>query len=147
MKRTLLPSLVLLSLFISCKKKEASTDVELDVTLANVAGSYKITAAKLTTLGTTQDIYNDPMYFDLCEKDDIIRFTTSGTYTITDLGTMCNPPNNDAGVYSVNTTAKTITVDGETGNVKSLTATKLIVEQTMGTGVSASSITVTYTKQ
>lgn len=115
----------------SCKKEDTNAEVSQDLTLANVAGSYKMTAASITTNGTSVDIFNNPNYYEACEKDDVTTFTTSGTYTIADAGTKCSPTTDDTGTYSVNTTAKTMTVDGSTMTVETFTNKKIVFSETI----------------
>jgi hypothetical protein len=134
-----------------CKKNDDTpTEVSLEVTANNVAGTYKITAATASVAGITQDIFNNNSFFDACDKDDTYTLTaatsTSGAYNVTDAGVQCAPSNTATGTYSLNTAAKTITINGQTGNITTLTATKLVVSQPNFMG-SSFTVTVTYTRQ
>lgn len=145
MRKLILLTFVLIAV-TACKKKSTDTTVSLDVTMANIAGTYKITAATATQSGITVDVYNNASVFPPCNKDDIYVFSASGTYTITDAGVTCSPPSNFSGTYSVNTSAKTITLNGQVCNVISLTSSAAVVAQPNFMGSSAT-VTATYTRQ
>jgi len=135
-----------LSAFTSCKKDNDTSETSLEVTGNNVAGTYKITAATASIGGANSDVFNNPSGFVECDRDDNCTLTAAGGYTVTDAGVQCSPNNNATGTYSVNTAAKTITINGQTGNITTLTATKLVVSQPnfMSSGFT---VTVTYTRQ
>jgi hypothetical protein len=137
---------IALTAFLACKKSSTDTTTSLDVTIANIAGTYKITAATSSIGGTSIDVYNNASVFPACSKDDIYVFNSNGTYTITDAGVVCSPSNTISGSYSVNTAAKTITVGTQTYTVVSLTSTNVVLTQNnfMNSGFP---VTATYTKQ
>jgi hypothetical protein len=145
MKKLLLVFFALIA-FFACKKSSTDTTVSLDVTAANIAGTYKITAATTSIGGITTDVYNNASVFPVCSKDDIYVFNANGTYTITDAGVVCTPSNTFSGSYTVNTAAKTITIGTQTYTVVSLTNTAAVLTQTnfMNSGFP---VTATYTRQ
>lgn len=134
-------------IFSSCDKNDDTATASLDVTMANIAGSYKITAATMTSGGVTADIFNNNSFFAACDRDDVYGFTSTGGYTVTDAGVQCSPANTDAGTYTVNTAAKTITIDGETWNVTSLTSSQMVATQSNFMGTTGATGTVTFTRQ
>lgn len=145
MKKILTLALAFIAI-TSCKKDNETTETSLEVTANNVAGTYKITAATATIAGTNQDILNNNSFFEACDRDDTYTLTAAGVYTVTDAGVQCSPNNNATGTYSINTAAKTITINGQTGNITTLTATKLVVSQPNFAGTGAT-VTMTYTRQ
>ncbi|MCE3283738.1 MAG: hypothetical protein K0Q66_2475 [Chitinophagaceae bacterium] len=138
--------LVVLAAFISCEPKKDPVAPSLSVTNANVAGSYKITAATASMGGFTQDVYNNASVFPPCQKDDVHTLTTGGAYTVVDGAVTCSPSTNYTGTYTVNTAANTITLGTQTCNVIDLTATTIVVSQPNFMGSSVT-VTATYTKQ
>jgi hypothetical protein len=133
-------------IFPGCDKNDDTT-ASLDVTMANVAGNYKITAATMSSGGGSVDIFNNATFFDVCDRDDVYGFTASGNYTVTDAGVQCSPANTDAGTYTVNTGAKTITIDGEIWTVTSLTSSRMVATQSNFMGSAGATGTVTFTRQ
>lgn len=136
------------ALFAGCDKNDDDDVISLEVTMANIAGNYKITAVTMT-VGTSPaaDIFNNPSFYPVCEKDDILNFNTSGVLTVTDAGVACTPSSADVEAYSVNTAAKTITVAGETMTVTTLTSTKMVVQQPDFQGTAGATATITLTRQ
>ncbi len=149
MKKILTLALAFIAI-TSCKKDNDPAQASLEVTANNVAGTYKITAATASVGTASQDIFNNNSFFDACDRDDTYTLTavtsTSGAYNVTDAGVQCSPNNTATGTYSLNTAAKTITINGQTGNITTLTATTLVVSQSnfMNSGFT---VTVTYTRQ
>jgi len=144
--RVLIAVLVVFFSFVGCKKSSGDTQTSLDVTAANIAGTYKITAATSTIAGATTDVYNNASLFPVCLKDDIYVFNANNTYTITDGAVVCSPTTTTSGTYSVNSAAKTITIGTQTYTVVSLTNTAIVFTQSnfMNSGYP---LTATYTKQ
>ncbi len=146
MRKLLLLTLTIIT-FISCKKSSTTdTAFTIDVTAANIAGIYKITDATATSGGVTLNVYNNPSFFPPCNKDDVYTFNAGGTYTIADAGTTCSPTSNFSGTYVLNSSAKTLTLNGQLANIIGLTATTIILAQPNFMGSSAT-VTATYTRQ
>jgi hypothetical protein len=76
-----------------CKKdsNENNFGGNCELTLENLAGTYKVTAAvyKASANAQWEDEYAT---WDDCEKDDTYTFTTGSQMTMTDAGQQCNPP-------------------------------------------------------
>ena len=92
MKKGLL--LGLLAFTVACKK-DANTDGNDNITLQDALNGkeWKITSLILTTSdGGYADLY--AISFRSCEKDDLLKFNTDGSFTKIDQGSICNPPSN-----------------------------------------------------
>lgn len=151
MKKNLIVLIIVISL-LGCKKKTETP--QLEVTLTNIAGTYRITAHTSVTAGITQDLFNGgtiggmayESIYEPCVKDDTYTFSTNGNLTRAEGATTCNPTNADTMPFSVNTAAKTITIDGTTGNVINLTSAAFQVTGTETISGISSTHTITYTK-
>jgi hypothetical protein len=141
----------------SCKKKDDAP--QLEVTAANIAGTYRMTAHIDLEDGVTYDRFNGgniagvpySSNYETCEKDDILTFTAAGNVTSAEGATSCTPPTPSFTFpFTVNTAAKTITITAfgqtEVGTVKSLTAQSLVIENTETSGGVSTVSTITYTK-
>ncbi len=140
MKKLLIPFALLLA-FASCKKSDSSS---CSLSSTTILGSYKVTAATFRATGTSTDIDMYSLYFDDCEKDDIVTFSTGGVYTITDAGTVCSPTSADAGTWSLS--GNTLTMDGDATTVASFTCSKVVMTQTVSSPA-AGTMTITVTRQ
>ena len=138
---------------VGCKKKDDGP-AQLEVTAANIAGVYKLTAEVEVISGVTYDRFNGGTIagvayrsdYETCEKDDTYTFTTTNV-TIAEGATSCTPPTSSVTLpYTFSTSAKTVTLDGQTATVKSLTANTMVAEtSTTTSGVTIVS-TSTYSK-
>ncbi len=96
MKKIVLGLISLTLLATACKKdKDAPA-----ITVQNVAGNYKITAATSTPSagGQTTDEY---ALFMSCEKDDVYKLSASGTFEYADAGEICDPAGDWSGDWSI----------------------------------------------
>jgi hypothetical protein len=146
MKKTIVALSMLTVVFVSCKKDDK--DEQIAPTIANLTGSYKVTAA--TAAGT--NVFNNSNeglnQFESCERDDVYTLNADLTAVRTDAGTQCDPVNNGAGTWNL-TNSTTIsltevfsTVDVE-GTIKSWNGKTLVVEEDNGMYV----VSVTLQKQ
>ena len=108
MRKFFLSALVLTAALISCKKSsdEATT---CGVTVAAVAGNYKITKIMISSLGVNQDITNDVL--SDCEKNAVINLKSDKTATYTESGTGCT--GTDSGTWDINSG----TISGSVGTL------------------------------
>jgi hypothetical protein len=108
MRKLFLSALVLSVAFASCKKSsdEATT---CGVTVAAVAGNYKITKIMISSLGVNQDITNDVLTD--CEKNAVINLKSDKTATYTESGTGCSAT--DSGTWDINSG----TISGSVGTL------------------------------
>ena len=137
----------------SCKKNDEAA--QLEVTAANIAGVYKLTADIDVKGGVTYDRFNGgtnggvayPSDYETCEKDDTYTFTATGNVTSAEGATSCTPPTSPLSFsYTVNTAAKTIIILGQAATVKSLTSTTMVVESSSTSGSVVTVNTLTYSK-
>jgi hypothetical protein len=104
MKKILLGLFSLSLLATACKKgKDAPAP-----TKENLAGQYKLTAMIEKSPGM-QDVDLYATHTDACDKDNITELKTDGTYTYSDVGVVCEPADDNQGIWSVS--GNTITFD------------------------------------
>ena len=95
--------------FVSCKKDE--DDEPVTPTKENLTGSYKMTAATMASGGSSMDIFNNDMFTEPCERDDIYKLNADLSFNVQDAGTVCSTTSVCTGSWSlVNST--TINIDG-----------------------------------
>lgn len=143
MKRSLiaLAAFALLST-VGCKKEDANA--ALSVSKENVAGTYKISSVKAQANGAAEvDITSD--FMDPCATDDLITLKTDLTFTVVDAGTKCDPPGDYISDWSL--TGSTLSLDGETFTVKSVTKAQLVLTNSGDLNGVSATITMTLNKQ
>lgn len=125
-------AVTIITVIAACKKNDDNnTPTNLTVTKANIAGTYKVTAATFTPNGTTVDVdvFSDTGVYKTCKKDDLLKFDTASFYTYTDAGIVCSPNGSTApSIYSLS--ANTLTYAGKDYTVASLTTAQLIITRT-----------------
>jgi hypothetical protein len=165
MKKYFLITAILCGILVSCKKSSSSS-TSCPLTEANLAGSYKITAAtyKATyvvpgeptiTVGPS-DEYNDTAIYKPCQKDDIITLDTAGhVITYVDAGVTCSPPGGYSGTWSLSGSTVTIPivltggiVKVESGTISNFSCTGMVVtvDSVLATAPSTDQAVITYTK-
>ena len=101
MKRTAL-FLGLVTLFVfnfsSCKKSSGD-DEDCEITIANLAGTYKLISAKYVNGSTETDALHD--LYDDCELDDTNELKADKTFVYTDAGTVCSPSGSESGTWDI----------------------------------------------
>jgi hypothetical protein len=151
MKKILFIALIAAS-FASCKKSSSSTTANLDITVTNVVGNYKMTAATVSGV----DVFSAGV--TACKKDDIYALTNvgaSGTYnySITEGATSCTPPTAAVNsTYTLDNTAKTLTFNGLGAtpavlNGVVVTSTTIVGASSNFPGFAGVTVTMTFTKQ
>ncbi|MEP7319161.1 MAG: lipocalin family protein [Panacibacter sp.] len=120
------------TVFFGCSKNDDGGDTT-PVTMASLAGNYKITA--VTTGGV--DILST--YLLPCQQDDLYTLNADGTYVITDAGTACTPTSATSSTWTLSGTQ--ITINGQVFTLVKFDGAK--IEAT--TSVTQSGITVTVT--
>lgn len=100
MTRSLLFSLMII-LSASCNKsREIETNCRLNV--AALSGTYQVTAVnyKATPTSPEEDYYNQ-LFWDTCERDDMITLNANRTYAFDDADIKCSYPNDYTGTWSL----------------------------------------------
>ena len=156
-------SLVLFAFVISgCKKDKKETPTPtpaLTKTQMITAKPWKVTAVTVSPAidwdgqGTmVTDIYSQ---MDACEKDDLVKFNTNGSYTLEEGTSVCvtgDPQVYETGTWAFNSneTALTITPSGSTVysyDIVSLSSTTLTYNEIYNDGTTNYTYTVTMTAQ
>lgn len=140
MKKAIL-ALSMLVVLASCKKDK--NDDPITPTKENLTGTYKITAATITSGGSTVDVFNNDVFFEACDRDDVYKLNADLSYDIQDAGVVCSPDNNYTGGTWALVNATSIDIDGDVYTIKSWNGKTLVGEFT-DTGITG---TVTYVKQ
>lgn len=96
-------------IFSSCKKEDNKNCSTLDTN--GLIGTYRITAATVTTGSSTADVLNDPQYFSPCSRDDVYVLGANGVLTINDAGVVCSPSNSGTSQWAVMSTS--LEMDGD----------------------------------
>lgn len=125
MKRVIVFCLIAITVFSSCKKDDSNGgNSGCELTAANVAGSYKVTAIKYKSTSTAPEIDAYSLILDDCQKDDIYVLNTNGTLNYNDAGVQCAPPGTYTGTW--NLTGTTLTIDGQAFAVTSFNCTTAV---------------------
>jgi hypothetical protein len=83
-------SLTVIAIY-SCKKS-GSDGSNTARTMQTISGNYKITGI-LSQFNNSAPIDYYATMLPACEKDDIHHLQLNGSYTLTDAGVVCTPPN------------------------------------------------------
>jgi len=128
----------------SCKKSKGDEAKDCALTMANVSGTYRLTALKYNP-GEGQPEQDALPLRDACENDDLITLKSDGTYLYQDAGTVCTPGGTDNGTWSLN--GKVLSSDGDIyGTVKNFDC-KTFVYYIPDIYSSGDKLTFTLTKQ
>lgn len=121
----LLPLMVVLAM-ASCKKDDPTTTELLTNSKGWILVSLTTDPAIVDPITGTNitDLYAQQ---DACDKDDITIFQDNGTYIADEGATKCDPsdPQTDTGTWVLSTDEKTITVDGESWTIESISKSSL----------------------
>lgn len=143
----LLFSLVALLTFTGCQKDDPPAPLtKTDL----ISRNWKITAAS----GTFPPLPAVDLLAQLpaCEKDNIIKIQSNGTYTEDEGATKCNasdPQVASSGNWSFTNNETKLNILGETFDIITLTATSLVLKQDVAAsgGIPAGTINFTFTAQ
>jgi len=146
MKKTLLfvavsVASLLTLLFAGCSKKNDS----VALTMKNVAGTYKLTAATGSFGGYTMNLYDS---IPACQKDDNLKLNADSTYQHIDAGTQCNPPGDEQGTWLISGNYFILNSQNgiDTATIKSFNGSQLVVSYTDGSYGFPITATETLTK-
>jgi len=116
--------------FTACKKDK---DESVALTKENLVGTYKLTASTVNGADVMAQM-------NACEKDDLFKFNTDGTYENVDAGAQCSTA--DSGTWTLPGN-NTISLDGEAMTVEKFDGKTLTYYYT----VQNITYKETYTKQ
>ncbi len=143
MKKVFIPALGLVALMASCKKSDSNKSCEVSV--AAIAGNYKVTKIETVVAGTASDVTTT--FLDPCERDDIYQLKTDKTVVYQDAGTVCSPSGAGTGTWDVVSGKLTISHSGSGPDVAAATVSNncssIVAEESFGGG----SLRVTMTRQ
>lgn len=132
--------------FSACKKDPPAPPTNTEL----ISRNWKITAMT----GTFPPLPAVDLYAQLqaCEKDNIIKVQSNGTYTLDEGATKCNPTDPqivETGNWSFASNETKLTIMGETFDIVSLSATTLTLKQDVaaGGGLPAGTVNLTLTAQ
>ncbi len=106
----------------ACSKKNTTTSNAR--TVQSFSGSYSITSITANVVGQTVDIYDS---LPPCERDNIIQLDATGIAKFIDAGTVCVPPSDSTGAWSLSQNTDTIYVAGGASFIKSWDGTTLVL--------------------
>ncbi len=146
MKKIILLAFTATALFSACKKKN-DTPKTCDVTVARIAGNYKITRIELLVNGTPSGTDVLANYLDPCERDDIYQLKADKTLIYQDAGTLCSPTSAGTGTWDI-TGGKLRMVNSGAGiDINSGTVNNYCTNFTADDNFGGLSIRYTFTKQ
>lgn len=130
-------------LLFSCKKDNDNDEpAQVTPTVANLTGSWKITAATANNVNVFDNSNASLNLFEPCERDDIYRLNANYTLDLIDAGVKCNPPTDDTGTWEL-INATTFKIDAEVFTINSYNGSKLVLSRTDA----GFTVVVTFTKQ
>lgn len=114
------------SLFTACKKKELDEmEEECELSVAALAGKYKIVAASYVEASGDRDVLHE--IYDDCELDDINELKADKTFAYTDAGEKCDPDGSTSGNWDVNANSRMLILNAGTSTILSFTCKELVV--------------------
>lgn len=111
--------------FISCSKSndDDDDDRECEISVASVAGKYRIVSAKRVEASGEVDVLNT--MYESCELDDINELKADKTFIYTDAGTVCSPAGNFTGTWNIS--GRTLQLNSGLSNIESFNCSELVV--------------------
>jgi len=135
MKKLLILSTAVVALLTtSCKK---DNDTTCTLSSSSISGAYKIASILYKADAQTPAVDIITTY-DACEKDDILTFSSNGTWTQSEGATSCSPSNSDNGNWSL--VGETLSVDGVALTVSNFSCSEFTLNIT-GPGVGETTTT------
>jgi hypothetical protein len=129
---------------VACSKSDNNTNSSA-ITVANLSGSYKLTAATASALGITINVLDS---LPACQRDDIYQLNSNLSFGYVDAGTKCAPPGDYTDTWSLIGTTKLV-IGADTANIQSFSGKTLVVTKDVTiTGLPGPVTTTdTFTKQ
>ena len=124
---------------VACKK---SNNTNIDRTVANISGTYGLSALTWVYAGFTINVYDS---LPACEKDNLIKLNTDLTANFIDAGTQCNPPEDSTGVWALS--GDSLYIGGTAGKIKSYDGKTLVLTGTLDENGFQGTATTTLSKK
>jgi hypothetical protein len=123
MRKIVLAASAMALLFVvnACKKSTGTSNAR---TVENLSGSYNITALTATLSGLSVNLYDS---LPPCERDNVIQLNTNLTAQFIDAGTVCVPPSDSTGTWSLSANTDSIYVEGSASYIKSWDGSTLVL--------------------
>ena len=116
-------------IFSSCKKAEIVQEPTCLLSISNILGTYKITSILYKFNPQTAEI-DYFIYYDECEKDNLLIFNSNNTYVISEGATACSPTTSESGNWNLNQSS--ITIDSELGTVTDFSCSGMKIKKVYG---------------
>jgi len=114
------------------------------ISTAAISGAYKIISMLYKENASAPETEVFPIWFEACQRDDVLTFDTNGTYQDADAGIKCSPPDDDNGTWTLS--GNTMTIDSDPTTLESFDC-KTLVLVNMDTQVAGDRLKITLTKQ
>ncbi len=132
MKKIITLAAYLIVTFSSCKKAEVVPNSNCVLSASNILGTYKITSILYKSDPQTPEI-DYFMYYDECEKDNLLILNSNNTYVISEGATACSPTTSESGNWNLN--QSTITINSELGTVTDFSCSGMKIKKVYGAEV------------
>lgn len=119
----------LIIIFSSCKKAELVPNSTCLLSSSNILGTYKITSILYKSSPQTTEI-DYFIYYDECEKDNLLIFNSNNTYVISEGATACSPTTSESGNW--NLYQNSITIDSELGIITDFSCSGMKIKKVYG---------------
>lgn len=129
MKKIITLAAFLTIIFSSCKKAEVVPDSNCVLSASNILGTYKITSILYKSNPQTPEI-DYFIYYDECEKDNLLIFNSNNTYVISEGATACSPTTTESGNWNLNQSS--ITINSELGTVSDFSCSGMKIKKVYG---------------
>lgn len=138
--KNLLKTFILLAVvsvnFLACKKDEEKSRTQILID----KGCWKVTKAegKQAEADPYQDVTNDYVGTDACDKDDCTNFSSNNIFTVSEGATKCDPDDPEvfgAGTWSLSAdgnTITTVTTESTVYKIESISNNKVVVTNQNG---------------
>jgi hypothetical protein len=131
-------------LYNACKKSDSPSSPANARTVQNFSGSYSLTALKGVIFGVTIDLYDS---LPPCEQDNVIELDTNLVAKFIDAGTVCVPPSDSTGTWSLSTNTDTLYVAGTANLITSWDGTTLVLVGNQSVNGFTAAVTTTLVKK
>ena len=129
MKKIITLAAFLIIIFSSCKKAEVVPNSTCLLSSSNILGTYKITSILYKSSPQTPEI-DYFIYYDECEKDNLLIFNSNNTYVISEGATACSPTTSESGNWNLN--QNSITIDSELGIITDFSCSGMKIKKVYG---------------